>query len=110
MGAKKKDGALDGEAATEGCVLGVGMQQHQRGDELETDGGSTAARRRQRTELGKFEGRRTRPGAGMRLRIRVEMQVVRWARVRTHTHTHTHTHTTHTHTHTHTHIHTRMGC
>ena len=29
-------GALDGEAATEGCVLGVGMQQHQRGDELET--------------------------------------------------------------------------
>ena len=29
-------GALDGVAATEGCVLGVGMRQHQRGDELET--------------------------------------------------------------------------
>ena len=29
-------GALDGEVATEGCVLGVGMRQHQRGDELET--------------------------------------------------------------------------
>ena len=29
-------GALDGEAATEGCVLGVGMRQHRRGDELET--------------------------------------------------------------------------
>ena len=29
-------GARDGEAATEGCALGVGMQQHQRGDEVET--------------------------------------------------------------------------
>ena len=29
-------GARGGEAATEGCGLGVGMQQHQRGDELGT--------------------------------------------------------------------------
>ena len=29
-------GAQGGEAATEGCGLGVGMQQHQRGDELGT--------------------------------------------------------------------------
>ena len=29
-------GALDGEAAGAGCALGVGMRQHQRGDEVET--------------------------------------------------------------------------
>ena len=29
-------GALDGEAGSGGCALGVGMQQHQRGDEVET--------------------------------------------------------------------------
>ena len=50
-------GALDGEAGGGGCAMGVGMQRHQRGGEVE-NGGSTAARRRQRTELGKFEGRR----------------------------------------------------
>ena len=29
-------GALDGEAGGRGCALGVGMQRHQRGDEVET--------------------------------------------------------------------------
>ena len=88
-------GALDGEAATEGCVLGVGMQQHQRGDELETVAPPRRGDGSNRTSQVWGEAMRTRLAAGTRLRLRVEMQVVRWARVRTHTHTH---------------IHTRMGC
>ena len=91
-------GALDGEAGGGGCALGVGMQRHQRGGEVET---VAPPRRGDGSEqnLASLRGDDTdaRPGAGTRLRIRVDMQVVRWARVRTQTHTHTN-------------IHTRMGC
>jgi len=87
-------GARDGEAATEGCGLGVGVQQHQRGDEMGTVAPSRGSDGSQQN-LASLRGNDT-DAAGTRLRLRVGMQVVMWARVRTHTHTHTHTHS-HTH-------------
>ena len=89
-------GALDGEAATEGCVLGVGMQQHQRGDELET----VAPQRRgdgSEQNLASLRGNDTDAAGGGDASSASGGDA--GGQVGSSTDTHTHTH-----------IHTRMGC
>jgi len=81
-------GALDGEAATEGCVLGVGMQQHQRGDELETVAPPRRGSEQNLASLGRRYGRGGRRGRVFGFGWRC-----RWSGGREYGHTHTHTFT-----------------
>ena len=88
-------GARGGEAATEGCGLGVGMQQHQRGDELGT---VAPARRRDGSQqnLASLRGNDTDAGAGGDAFSASGGNAGGHVGSNSDTHTHTHTHS-HTH-------------
>ena len=85
-------GARDGEAATEGCGLGVGVQQHQRGDELGT---VAPARRRDGSQqnLASLRGNDTDAGAGGDAFSASGGNAGGNVGSNSDTHTHTHTHT-----------------
>ena len=88
-------GARGGEAATEGCGLGVGMQQHQRGDELGTV--APAGRRDgSQQNLASLRGNDTDAAAGGDASSASGGNAGGHVGSNSDTHTHTHTHS-HTH-------------
>ena len=88
-------GAVDGEVATEGCVLGVGMRQHQRGDELETVAPPRRAGERRATgeNLASLRGNDTDAGAGGDAFSASGGNAGGHVGSNSDTHTHTHSHT-----------------